>query len=188
MEKFLVLVPTVYEILREARERYKREELFAGFWKRCEEYLWKCGYRDYGFMCEGDLFHRQSFNFWRREFKDAEEGLGIMFAWFRSCFGIEGNDEYCIVNLHTEVTYDWNKMRACHEGLYALPPQYSGPIGNVFPPSKGSVDWSPETTLRLREAIERMKYVEPIDEEAAQKALEDIRAKNAERGYWQDQP
>lgn len=178
MGKFLSLVPTVYEILRDARDRHELQETFARFWKECCGYLNRCGYSNTGFMLEGELFHRQSFNFWRKEFQDTQDGLDTMFRWFKSCFGIEGNDEYCIVNLHTEVTYDWRKMRACHAGLQLPPPQITG--GEEIP---GSLDWRPETVRLLHEARERIGYAEPVDEEGAEKVLEDIRRKNVERGF-----
>lgn len=112
--RFLACVPVVYEILRDANERYRMKVEFDKFWNQCLAYLTKCDYSDVAFMVEGELFYRQSFNFWRKEFRDSLDGLGIMHLWFKTCFGIIGNDEFCIIHDPTGITFDWRKMRACY--------------------------------------------------------------------------
>ena len=69
--------PNYAEIVRDAAERYQRSERFQAFWFTCRQYLKKIDYEDRSFMCEEDLFYRQSFNYWRREFQDDPAGLEI---------------------------------------------------------------------------------------------------------------
>lgn len=185
MEKYLQIFPTIYTILRDAAERYERDELFRAFWEKCVGYLLKCGYQDLTFMAEGDLFYRQSMKYWRVNFADTPEGLSAMFAWFRSCFGIEGNDNYCRVDLGTEVTYDWNRMKACHNAMW-----------NDFHEKKqidilfdGTVEWSEDTVQLLHETRNRMRAEIKRDEEEALKLLDEIAEKNKKAGLFQgEQP
>lgn len=180
MEKFLPVVPVIYEILRDSAERYKRTEQFQAFWFTCRQYLKKIDYEDRSFMCEEDLFHRQSFNYWRREFRDDPEGLETMMLWFKGCFGIIGNEDYCCVQELPTRTFDWNRMRECYRAL-SIPP--SG-VGALPPPSEYP-EWSDEHQKLIRDRIERYKKIDSVNEEEANRFLEAIREKNREKGIFQ---
>lgn len=187
LERFLEGFKYVYYILKRAQERLYLAGVFDNFWDRCAAYLAKCGYsqKHISNICRKDsLFYRQSFNYWRREFKDSEEGLGVMYEYWRACFGIEGNDDYCVVDLKREVTYDWRRMKACRETILEeravkttefVPPEYE--------------EWSEKNVrlLRLlRKRIERCGREEEEKTRGADALLADIRRRNRERGIFQE--
>ena len=181
MEKFLPVVPVIYEILRDSAERYKRTEQFQAFWFTCRQYLKKIDYEDRSFMCEEDLFHRQSFNYWRREFQDKPEGLETMMLWFKACFGIIGNEDYCCVQEFPTRTFDWNRMWECYRALDVEPiAPYAG-----LPPVAGKPEWSDEHQKLIRDRIERYRKIDSVNEEEAHRFLEEIREKNREKGIFQ---
>lgn len=182
MERFLSILPLIYEILRDARERFVRNERFKAFWDDSLHALDKYGYDDKSFMREDGLFRRQSFAYWRREFRDTEEGLTKMFTWFKSCFGIMGNDDYCCVQTLPYTTYDWNRMRECYEsaGIPAAPlPELPNP--SEYP------DWSEGARRKLQEAKERLREHDVVNKEEATRVLDVIRERNQERGIWQEE-
>jgi hypothetical protein len=211
MEKFLPIVSTIYEILRDASERYIRAEQFQAFWFTCWQYLKKIGYDGRSFMNEaptGDegLFHRQSFGYWRREFKDSPAGLETMMLWFKACFGIIGNEDYCCVQEFPVRTFDWNRMLECH-AAFSIPP--SGI--SALPPPSDYPEWDDETRQKFQEAKARLKerseedtdegqrliglireridlyrQKDNVNEEEAHRFLEAIRERNRERGIFQE--
>ena len=176
LERFLEGFKYIFYILRNAEDRLYLANVFRNFWRDCTVYLNKCGYSQ-KFITEtcgeGSLFYRHSFNFWRREFNDSEEGLLVMYAYFRACFGIEGNDEYCMVDLKREVTYDGRRMRACQEKLHELDTRDSD---ELVPPVYE--EWSDRNTKLLREVVARIRGEINDEREGALAVLEDIRKRN----------
>lgn len=154
LERFLEGFKYIYYILIRAQERLYLARVFGNFWERCADYLLKCGYSKkyiYSIFGKDALFYRQSFNYWRAEFKDDEEGFAVMFAYFKSCFGIEGNDEYCAVALKREVTYDWRRMKDCFERLR------DNTVIETIVPTPVYEEWSEKNKRILRERIEAYK-------------------------------
>lgn len=181
MEKFLPLVPTVYEILRDYADSYQRAEFFQAFWFTCNEYLKKIDYDGRSFMQTEGLFWRQSFAYWRREFQDSPAGLEVMMLWFKSCFGIIGNEDYCCVQQFPVRTFDWNRMRECHEALNVEPiAPYARAVSGA-----GKPEWSDEHQKLIRDRIERYRKIDSVNEEEANRFLEAIREKNREKGIFQ---
>ena len=178
LERYFGAFEYVYSILKDASERARLKHEFDGFWQECEQYLVKCNYpAGMEFMETGGLFYRQGFTFWRKEFADDEAGLSKMFEYFRACFGIKGNDDYCRVNLGVEITYDWRKMKACHKAL-------SAPPGGLWTPDRTEKEeWTPETLQKLQELRERLRPAPAaVDKKAADAFLEEIAQKNKQRG------
>ena len=121
VERFLEGFRYIYIILKRARERLYLTNVFDNFWEKCKEYLRRCGYSEkfISRVCAKDsLFYRQSFAFWRKEYDDSEEALSIMYKYFKACFGIAGNDEYCRFSQGRDVTYDWRRMKSSHEKFH----------------------------------------------------------------------
>lgn len=184
LERFLEGFRYVYYILKRAQERIHLSKAFSNFWERCTEYLAKCGYsRSFisGVCAKDSLFYRRSFNYWREEFKDSEEALGVMFEYWKACFGIEGNDDYCAMDFGNEVTYDWRRMKACRERLFEEErrevPEYEPPVYEA---------WSEESRKLIRDRIERYRREREESMRGAKALLSDIRRRNKERGLFQD--
>ncbi|HML96507.1 MAG TPA: hypothetical protein PKC29_13875 [Thermodesulfobacteriota bacterium] len=146
IERFLEGFRYVYLILKRAEERVRLANTFSAFREKCRVYLGKCGYSETfaeSLLAEGGVFYRQSFNYWRTAFGDDEEGLGVMYGYFRACFGIIGNDDYCWVELGgREVTYDWRRMKYCRERLdeenaASVETPYVRPYGRSGPRIRG---------------------------------------------------
>jgi len=206
MEKFLPLVPTVYEILRDYADSYQRAEFFQAFWFTCNEYLKKIDYDGRSFMQTEGLFWRQSFAYWRREFQDSPAGLEVMMLWFKSCFGIIGNEDYCCVQQFPVRTFDWNRMRECHEalstppgGISALPPpseypewgdetkqKFQDAKARLKERSEEDVDEGQELVGLIRERIDLYRQKDNVNEEEAHRFLEAIRERNRGRGIFQE--
>jgi hypothetical protein len=107
--QFLNGFEAIFHILRGINERKELQNHWAPFWQRCMDYLKKCGY-ELDFIRTLEEFERYSFNWWRKEMRDDPTMLDEMFAWFRSCFGIIGNEEYCRFG----DLWDWRKMERCY--------------------------------------------------------------------------
>jgi hypothetical protein len=158
--------------------------VFDNFWERCKEYLLRCGYSEkfLSTVCAKDgLFYRQSFSFWRKEYDDSEEAFSIMYKYFKSCFGISGNDEYCRYTNEQGETYNWAKMKNCHE-KFNEKQFYSDPKlepSNYVPPSE-------EQLNLLRSVIEKRKQEIASNEVATNSLLMEIQKRNKEKGYFQN--
>lgn len=183
LERFLGGFKYIYFILKRAQERLYLTNAFDNFWDQCKAYLGRCEYSEkfISEVCAKDaLFYRQSFNFWRQEFRDSEEGFSVMYEYFKACFGLVGNDEYCCVSQGREVAYDWRRMKTSYEKFYEKriysiptlePPDYT-------PPSQEKLE-------RLRERISNHK--KKIDDTCteADALLLQIQKRNREKGYFQ---
>jgi len=153
-ERMLEGFEYIYAILHDAGERLELKKQFDSFWDDCKASLGKYGYSpdDMIFMERDGLFYRLSFNHWRKEFSDQPEGLKAMHAWFKACFGMVGNEEYCRIDTGREVTYDWRKMKGCYEGMVEEPPQ---PV-SIKLPSGPKPELSKESLDKLRAKREEM--------------------------------
>ena len=174
----------IYYILKRAQERIYLNIAFGNFWERCIIYLRRCKYseRFISKVCAGNApFYRQSFNYWRQEFQDSEEGFSIMYEYFKACFGIEGNDEYCCIDNKREVTYDWRRMKASYDRFYKKP-VYSNPV--LEPPDY--VPPSDKTLRMLRERIKLVKNKKFQNHNTANALLLEIQKRNKKRGYFQE--
>jgi len=184
LERFLEGFRYIYLILKRAQERLYLINAFDNFWEQCRAYLRRCGYSEkfIAAVCVKDsLFYRQSFNFWRREFGDSEEGFSVMYKYFKACFGIIGNDEYCRVSQEREVTYDWRRMRSCYE-KFNEKQVYSDPVlkpQDYVPPSK-------ERLEKLRELIVSRKQDIIHNSVGPDTLLWEIQKRNKEKGYFQN--
>ncbi len=157
LQRFLEGFRYIYFILKRAQERIYLGNAFDNFWEQCKAYLYRCNYSEsfVDTVCAKDaLFYRQSFNFWRSEFDDFEEGFSIMYEYFKACFGIKGNDEYCCISSNPEITYDWRRMRSSYEKFHEKP-RYLNP--SLEPPNY--VPPSAEKLKMLRELIMRKTSV-----------------------------
>lgn len=182
LERFLEGFRYIYFILKRAQERLYLTNVFDNFWEQCRVYLERCGYSEkyISRICVKDsFFYRQSFNFWRKEFDDSEEGFSIMYKYFKACFGIVGNDEYCRISQGNEITYDWRRMKSSHE-KFNEKQIYSNPV--LEPP--GYVPPSKDKLRKLRDLINNKK--QEIDESnvAADALLSEIQKRNKENGYF----
>ena len=186
LERYLEGFKYIYYILRRAEERVRLLNAFDNFWERCTEYLAKCGYSEkyISDICGHDgIFYRQSFAWWRREYGDQEEGFSPMYEYFRACFGYEGNDDYCAAAGKDGVSYDWRRMKACHEKERASQARtetvYEKPVWE---------EWSEENRKRVRELIESLRREGAEEVSAgppeADFVLADIRRRNRERGIF----
>lgn len=191
IERFLEGFKYVYYILTRAEERIRLANTFAAFWERCRAYLGKCGYSEKftaSLLATDGVFYRQSFSYWRTAFGDAEEGLGVMYGYFRTCFGIIGNDDFCRVELGgREATYDWRRMKLCKE---RLDEENAASVETPYEPPVWE-EWSEGTMARLRAVIERCRADErPVNDSrnAADSFLMEIRERNRERGLFQERP
>ena len=189
LERFLEGFKYVYLILKRAEERVRLANTFAAFVEKCRAYLGKCGYSEKfteSLLAEGGVFYRQSFNYWRTAFGDDEEGLGVMYGYFRACFGIIGNDDYCRVELGgREVSYDWRRMKLCRE---RLDEENAASVEAPYDPPQWE-EWSEDTRARLRAFRERHRAEEKPEDgskAAADAFLQEIRARNRERGLFQE--
>jgi len=173
----------VYPILRDAYERYKLKTQFDAFWDDCRAYLGKLGYSpdDMIFMTVDDLFYHHSFSHWRKEFSDQPEGLDAIYARFKACFGIKGNDEYCRIDTGREVTYDWRKMKACYEGMVEEPPQ---PV-SIKLPSGPRPELSKESLDKLRTKKEEMQANIAKDKQYKDQVLEVMKQENEKKGIFE---
>ncbi len=184
LQRFLEGFRYIYFILKRAQERIYLGNAFDNFWEQCKAYLYRCNYSEsfVDTVCTKDsLFYRQSFNFWRSEFDDSEEGFSIMYEYFKACFGIKGNDEYCCISSNPEITYDWRRMRSSYEKFHEKP-RYLNP--SLEPPNY--VPPSAEKLKMLRELIMRNKRGEKRDFVSADTLLKQIRERNREKGYFQN--
>lgn len=175
LERFLEGFRYIYYILLRAQDRLSLSNSFSIFWGQCRDYLGKCGYSNKRVLsiCGNDtLFSRQSFNYWRGEFKDEEEGFLIMFSYFKACFGIEGNDAYCKVSGAVEETYDWKRMKACFEKLKEWK------VEETHIPEPEYEEWSEKNKLMLRQTIESIRHSCVEEKEKADKVLETIKRRN----------
>lgn len=181
LERFLEGFKYIYYILMHAQERLHLTRVFGNFWEHCTDYLAACGYSEkyiYNIFGKDALFYRQSLNYWRSEFKDDEEGFSVMFAYFKSCFGIEGNDEYCALSIGREVTYDWRRMKACFEKL-----RDSEAVIETVVPDPVYEEWSDKHKQMLRQRIDAYKREREKESRKSEGVLEDIRRRNKEDGY-----
>jgi hypothetical protein len=175
LERFLEGFKYIYYILLRAQERLYLANTFGVFWERCTEYLQKCGYRNkyiYSICGQDSLFYRQSFSYWRSEFKDEEEGFLVMYAYFKVCFGIEGNDEYCSVAQSREVTYDWRRMKACFEKLR------DSAVRETVVPEPEYKEWSEKNKRMVRQRIEAYKNKRSEEIRKSELVLENIKRRN----------
>ena len=174
----------VYPILRDACERHEFKAQFDAFWDDCKAYLGKCGYSPYDtlFMTVDDLFYRHSFNHWRKEFSDQPEGLKDMYAYFKACFGIKGNEEYCRIDTGREVTYDWRKMKDCNKSMGEEPPQ---PVSIELPSGPRS-EWSKESLDKLRAKREEMQVNIAKDKQCKDQVLEVMKQENEKKGIFEN--
>ncbi len=186
LERFLEGFKYIYYILRRAEERVYLVNAFDNFWARCREYMAACGYSEkcISDICGTDsIFYRQSFGYWRREFGDSEEGFGPMYEYFRACFGIEGNDDYCAAGGRDGMTYDWRRMKACWERENAertrAETRFEKPVWE---------EWSEENRKRVRDmigSIRNEREAERVEGDmGADAILAEIRRRNRERGYF----
>ena len=183
IERFLEGFRYIYFILRRAQDRLYLTNVFDNFWEKCKKYLRRCGYSEKFItrVCAKDsLFYMQSFNFWRGEYGDFEEAFSIMYKYFKSCFGISGNYEYCrYVNEQGE-TYNWTKMKNCHE-KFNEKQFYINPTlepTNYVPPSKEQLDNLRELIKTRRNELAKRNVVDTL--------LLEIQRRNKERGYFQN--
>ncbi|MGH7849256.1 MAG: hypothetical protein ACREOP_03055 [Thermodesulfobacteriota bacterium] len=186
LERYLEGFKYIYYILRRAEERVRLLNAFDNFWARCTACLARCGYSEkyISDICKREsIFYRQSFAWWRREYGDQEEGFSPMYEYFRACFGVEGNDDYCAAAGKDGVSYDWRRMKACHEKETAsrarVETVYVKPVWE---------EWSEENRKRVRELIESLRR-EGGEEECtgppeADFVLAEIRRRNRERGIF----
>ena len=183
LERFLEGFKYVYSILKRAQERIYLTNVFDNFWEQCKAYLHRCDYSEkfISTVCAKDaVFYRQSFNYWRQEFDDSEEGFSIMYEYFKACFGLRGNDEYCSISKGGEVAYDWRRMKTSHEKFYTKR-VYSDPV--LEPP-----DYAPpsqEQLEMLRERIRNNKKDLADTAVAADALLHQIQKRNRKKGYFQ---
>ena len=186
LERYLEGFKYIYYILRRAEERVRLAGVFDNFWARCTAYLARCGYSEkyISDICKRDgIFYRQSFAWWRREYGDQEEGFSPMYEYFRACFGVEGNDDYCAAGGKDGVSYDWRRMKACHEKETAsrarVETVYVKPVWE---------EWSEENRKRVRELIESLRREGGEEESAgppeADMILAEIRRRNRDRGIF----
>lgn len=183
LQRFLEGFRYIYYILKRVQDRVYLNNAFDNFWEQCKTYLRRCKYSQkfIANICAKDsLFYRQSFNFWRSEFDDSEEGFSIMYEYFKACFGIYGNDEYCCVNRGREVAYDWRRMKSSYE-KFNEKPKYSNPT--LMPPDYVPV--SQEKLKMLRDHIRSNKINQTRDIPAANALLLEIQRRNKEKGYFQ---
>ena len=175
-ERYLAVLPTIFEICRDAHQRAYLTEIFNTFWNKCLNYLVKCGYEDTGFMTKSGVFYRMSFNVFRKQFQDNPEGLDVMYKWFKACFGIDGNEEYCVIDSTREDNkfYDWLKMRACYEALADKTQSATTSLYSVM------TEWSEENKNFIREVIQKhsKKPLSASQIEECNKVLDEIRKKN----------
>gem|GEM_PF-1325858 len=182
LERFLEGFKYIYYILLRAQERLYLANTFGVFWEHCTEYLQKCGYKKkyiYSIGSKDSLFYRQSFSYWRREFKDEEEGFLVMYAYFKICFGIEGNDEYCSVANSREVTYDWRRMKACFEKLR------DADVKETVVPAPEYEEWSEKNKRMIRQRIEAYKRERCAQIRKSEQVLENIRRRNEREDHAQ---
>jgi hypothetical protein len=187
LDRFLEGFRYVYFILKRAEERLRLMSVFDNFWARCREYMAACGYSEkcISDICGTDsIFYRQSFGYWRREFGDSEEGFGPMYEYFRACFGIEGNDDYCASGTRDGMTYDWRRMKACWEKEAAERTRaetgFDKPVWE---------EWSEKNRKRLRDVIDALgkeRAAERPGVDAPDAILAEIRRRNLERGIFRD--
>jgi hypothetical protein len=183
LERFLEGFKYIYYILKRAQERLYLTNAFDTFWDRCKAYLSQCKYSEkfISRVCaKNSMFYRQSFNYWRQEFGDSEEGFSVMYEYFKACFGIEGNDEYCCVDRRREAAYDWRRMKRSYEKFYEKP-LYSNPV--LEPPDY--VPPSHEKLEMLRERIRRYRKENAQNHFGADALLLEIQKRNKEKGYFQ---
>lgn len=191
IERFLEGFKYVYYILKRAEERVRLVNTFSAFWEKCRVYLGKCGYSEKlaeSLLAQNGIFYRQSFNYWRTAFGDDEEGLGVMYGHFRACFGIVGNDDYCRVELGgREVSYDWRRMKLCKE---RMDEENAASVETPYDPPVWE-EWSEDAIARLRAFREKHRAEEKPEDNskaAADAFLQEIRARNRERGLFQERP
>ncbi len=183
LQRFLEGFRYIYFILKRAQERLYLKNAFDNFWEQCMSYLRRCKYSQKfitNVCAKESLFYRQSFNFWRSEFDDSEEGFSVMYEYFKACFGILGNDEYCCVGRGREVAYDWRRMKSSYE-KFNYKPKYLNP--SLSPPDY--VPPSPEKLQMLRDRIRNNKHNERRDIISADTLLLQIQRRNKEKGYFQ---
>ncbi len=183
LERFLEGFKYIYYILKRAQERLYLTNAFDNFWERCKAYLGRCRYSQkfISRACAKDsMFYRQSSNYWRQEFSDSEEGFSVMFEYFKACFGIEGNDEYCCIDRKRDIAYDWRRMKRSYEKFYKKP-VYANPV--LEPPDY--VPPSPQSLEMLRERIRLYRKERAVDTVGADALLLQIQKRNKERGYFQ---
>ena len=183
LQRFLEGFKYIYYILKRVQDRIYLNNAFDNFWEQCISYLRRCKYSQKfitSVCAKNSLFYRQSFNFWRSEFDDSEEGFSVMYEYFKACFGIYGNDEYCRAGSGREVTYDWRRMKSSYEKFYKEP-KYSNP--SLRPPDY--VPPSQERLKLLRDRIRRNKIIQKRDTPGADALLLEIQRRNKESGYFQ---
>lgn len=179
LERFLEGFRYVYYILKRAQERLYLGRVFSNFWERCTDYLAKCGYSE-KYICSAfskeSLFYRQSFQYWRQEFKDSEEGFSVMYEYWKACFGIEGNEEYCMVKFSRNISFDWRRMKLCREKLVAdetrTAPDFNPPVYE---------EWSNKSRRLIRSHIEKFKREKAERTAGADAILAEIKRRNHER-------
>lgn len=183
LERFLEGFRYIYIILKRAQERLYLTNVFDNFWEQCKSYLRRCKYSEKFIsrvFTKDGLFYRQSFNYWRKEFDDSEEGFSVMYEYFKACFGLVGNDEYCRSSQGEEVTYDWRRMKSSYEKFYEKP-IYSNPVlepPDYVPPSEQQLEM-------LRDRIRNNKRELENNNVAANAVLLQIEKRNRNKGYFQ---
>ena len=185
-ERMLEGFQYIYAILRDAGERLKLKKQFDSFWDDCKASLGKYEYSpdDMIFMANPGVFYRLSFNYWRREFRDQPEGLDAMYNWFKACFGIRGNEQYCIIESIRDVTYDWMKMKACCIALQEEPQASSVP---ELPPGP-TPELSKESLDKLRTKKVEMQVNIAKDKQRKDQVLEVMKQENEKKGIFENRP
>ncbi len=183
-ERMLEGFEYIYSILRDASVRYELKTQFDSLWDDRKADLIRYGYSpdDTGFMANPGIFYRLSFNFWCREFQGQPEGLDAMRNWFKACFGIEGNDEYCIIETMRDVTYDWMKMKACYIADQEEPQAISVPEL----PSGPRPELSKESLDKSRAKREEMQVNIAKDKQRKDQVLEVMKQENEKKGIFEN--
>jgi len=183
LERFLEGFKYVYSILKRAQERLYLVNVFDNFWEQCRAYLTRSKYSEkfISNACAKDsVFYRQSFNYWRQEFDDSEEGFSVMYEYFKACFGIKGNDEYCLISKGQEAAYDWRRMKTSYE-KFNQKRFYSDPVlepPDYVPPSEDKLEM-------LRDRIRNNKKELADTATVADALLLQIQKRNRKKGYFQ---
>lgn len=106
-----------------------------------------------------------------------------MYEYFRTCFGIEGNDDYCASATRDCMTYDWRRMKACWEKEKAerewAETRFEKPVWEEWSEKSGKRLWDNVDAVRNERADEQ-----PAGEAGVDAILPEIRRWNLERGYF----
>ncbi len=104
-----------------------------------------------------------------------------MAGWFQDCFGVRGNEQYCIIESIRDVTYDWMKMRACHIALQEEPPQ---PV-SIKLPSGPKPELSKESLDKLRATKEEIQAKIAKEKQYKDQVLKVMKEENEKKGIFE---